>query len=92
MLEIQKIDDSTFNLSGSGKTLALTKDQYEDLFYAVPPEPDKYLNTTALYRLFTDSIFSDEAKRAEFLEMLKGAGSQDQVLKDLQDKIKKLNP
>ena len=72
--------------------MTLTQEQYEDLFYAVPPEPDKYLNSTAFYRLFTDSLFTDETSRAQFLQMLKEGGNQEEVLNSLQDQIKKIEP
>ena len=92
MLEIKKIDDNTFHLIGAGKTLKLSRESYEDLFYAVPPEDDKYLNEAALYRLFTDSIFEDDEERKIFLEMLKTGTDQESTLKQLQNVIKKLEP
>ena len=92
MIELKKIDASNFHLVGASESLALTKEQYEDLFYAVPPEPGKYLNSTAFYRLFTDSLFTEEDSRATFLKMLKEGGNQEEVLNSLQDQIKKIEP
>ena len=92
MIELRKIDSNNFQLVGSTDSLTLTREQYEDLFYAVPPEPGKYLNSTAFYRLFTDSIFTEENVRGIFLQMLKEGGNQEEVLNSLQDQIKKLEP
>ena len=92
MIELRKIDDSNFQLIGASETLSLSKEQYEDLFYAVPPEPGKYLNSTAFYRLFTDSLFTEEVSRAAFLKMLKDGGNQEEVLNALQDQIKMVEP
>jgi hypothetical protein len=92
MIELKKIDSSNFQLIGSNNTLTLNKEQYEDLFYAVPPESGKYLNSTAFYRLFTDSLFTDDNSRTVFLEMLKEGDNQEAVLNSLQDQIKKIEP
>ncbi len=92
MIKLRKIDPNSYQLVGNENSLTLTREQYEDLYYAVPPEPEKYLNSTAFYRLFTDSIFTDENSRGLFLQMLKEGENQEDVLNSLQDQIKKIEP
>ena len=79
-MNIQKRGEG-FELSSPGGTYMLTRQAFEDLFYAIP------LNSTALYRLLTDQIPGSDSERERMVKVLGGCPDMDADLMDLQKQI-----
>ncbi len=79
-MKVQKRGDG-FELSSPGGTFVLTRQAFEDLFYAIP------LNSTALYRLLTDQIPGNDGERERMVRILGCCSDMDAELMDLQKQI-----
>ncbi|GEM_PF-1394851 len=83
-MKIEKTPEGAYRISGGGKAVGFDKEQYEDLFYAVP------LDSTSFYRLLTEAVCRTEDERREMVDMINGLEDQEKGLSDLQKQIQDL--
>jgi hypothetical protein len=81
MMNIEKLSQGQYRISDGNARVDFDKERYEDLFYAVP------VDTTAFYRLLTESVCETDDERKAMVGMIEGLGDMEKGLQDLQEQI-----
>ncbi len=82
-MKIEKKGDG-YMLSSGGGQIVLSRDAFEDLYYAIP------LSTTALYRLLTDQVPRNDGEREKIVGIIESGGDPDKELTDLQEQVRRM--
>lgn len=85
-MKIEKGADGKFTIAVGAQAIALTKAQYEDIYYALPQD-----NGT-LYRLINDTVLTGEPMRQTWKAMLEASGGMDPALTALQKAVQAVAP
>lgn len=85
-MQVSKGADGKFTIAVGAQTIALTKSQYEDIYYALPQD-----NGT-LYRLINDTVIQGEPMRQTWKAMLDAAGGMEPALTALQKAVQAIAP
>ncbi len=85
-MEVTKGADGNFTVAVGAQKIALTKSQYEDIYYALP------LDSGTLYRLINDTVITGEPMRQTWKAMLDSAGGMDPALTALQKAVQAVAP
>jgi hypothetical protein len=83
---VERTDKGTFLLTDGQGSIELSRDRYEDIYYALP------LETGLLFRLLNDTVLQTPAERETLKQMIERAGGLENALGVLQESLKQLRP
>ena len=90
MVTIEKLSDTEYALTGSGKSLKIAKELYEDIYFCIPEKAGEYKSEAEFYRQLTDNIAQNQEERDLTNFMLEQEPDRQAALRGLQDQAREM--